>query len=123
MKLFSRIILHGCANVVAFYAIAYGIRSFQTSSDFLEVLTAAAFLTLANIFIRPILKLILSPFIIITFGLFVIVINAFLLWVVDNNSAGITIDGTQTLVIAAIIVSIINILISGSAKSLFQKSV
>lgn len=123
MKLVSRIIFHGCANIVAFYVIAYGIRSFQVSSDFREVLIAAAFLTLANIFIRPILKLILSPFIIITFGLFVIAINAFLLYVVDNYSAGITIYGTKTLVIAALIISVINILISSSAKSLFRKSV
>src|SRR3989344_155684 len=120
MKLFSRIILHGCANVVAFYAIAYGTHSFQISSDFLEVLTAAAFLTLANIFIRPILKLILSPFIIITFGLFVIAINAFILYMVDIYSAGITIDGTRTLVIAALVVSVVNILMSSSAKSLSQ---
>jgi putative membrane protein len=37
-------------------------------------------LALANVFIRPVLKLLSCAFIILTVGLFMLVINTFLLW-------------------------------------------
>jgi len=123
MKIIPRIIFHAIVNVVAFYALAYFMTTFEISNDFIQVLTAALFLTAVNIFIRPILKFFLSPFIIITFGLFVVVINTFLLYGVDNYSDGINIVGFQSLVLSAVIISIFNLLVGSSAKSIYRKSI
>lgn len=49
-------------------------------------------LGLLNVFVRPILKLLGFPFILLTFGLFILVINAIILWLLENaiNLLGIS---------------------------------
>jgi len=51
-----------------------------STSAYLAFAVMAAVLGLVNIFIRPILKFLSCGFIILTLGLFMLVINAFLLW-------------------------------------------
>jgi putative membrane protein len=68
--------------VVAYLILApRGLMSIDGStSAYLAFAVMAAVLGLVNIFIRPILKLLSCGFIILTLGLFMLVINAFLLW-------------------------------------------
>jgi putative membrane protein len=54
--------------------------SVQGSDAWLAFSVMAIVLGLVNIFIRPILKFLSCGFIILTLGLFMLVINAFLLW-------------------------------------------
>lgn len=100
--------------------LAYFLPGFAVSGNPAEVAAAAGLLTLLNIFIRPGLKLLLGPFIILSFGLLIIVLNALLLYIVDIFSAGISIDGAGTLLIATLAISFINIIASISARSLFR---
>lgn len=46
---------------------------------------AAIFMAIINLFIKPILKILALPFMIMTAGLFMIFINAFLLWVLKYS--------------------------------------
>jgi putative membrane protein len=68
--------------IVAYLILApRGLMSIDGStSAYLAFAVMAAVLGLVNIFIRPILKLLSCGFIILTLGLFMLVINAFLLW-------------------------------------------
>ena len=53
-----------------------------------------------------ILVFISLPFIIVTLGLFLVVINAFLLWVTDKLIEDFEIDGCLTAIIASVIISL-----------------
>lgn len=69
---------------------------------------AALVLGLANAVIRPIIKIITFPITIVTLGLFTFIINGFILWVVQNNVTGFTINGFWAAVLGAIVLSIIS---------------
>jgi putative membrane protein len=80
MKLF----LHWLVTVIALYVAVLilpdSLMSVQGSDAWLAFSVMAIVLGLVNIFIRPILKFLSCGFIILTLGLFMLVINAFLLW-------------------------------------------
>ncbi len=51
------------------------------------------------------------PFIIITLGLFLIVINAFLLWITDKLIDGFEIDSIFSTVVASVLISILDLIL------------
>lgn len=83
MKLILRIIFALLSNLTALLAAAYFIKEFEITGGFKEILIIAAVFTLINLFIKPILKLIFSPIIFITFGLGIIFVNAAVLYLLD----------------------------------------
>lgn len=68
-------------------------------------------LALLNTLVRPIIKLFSFPFIILTFGLFHIVINIAILYLADLLSTTLTITGFKPLFLGSILVGIANALI------------
>ncbi|MEK9154533.1 MAG: phage holin family protein [Patescibacteria group bacterium] len=122
MTLIYRIIFFFFLNVIALWTAAYFVKDFEISSDFLNFATAAAIFALINIFIKPVLKLVLGPIIIITFGLGIILVNALALYILDIFSSGINIKGLLPLIYATLIIGAINVLISFSAKRLYKNN-
>ena len=108
MGLISKLITKVALNTVAIYGIAYYLPGFQISGGTKGLLMAALAVTLAHFILRPILKLISFPFLLITFGLFNIVINFFLLWAADAYSTALTIADLKTLFISSIIIGLVN---------------
>jgi putative membrane protein len=80
MKLFTHWLITVIALVVATLILPDSLMSVQGTSAWLAFAVMAIVLGLVNIFIRPILKFLSCGFIILTVGLFMLVINAFLLW-------------------------------------------
>jgi putative membrane protein len=81
MKFFIHWLITIVALVIAYFILApYNLISVQGTSAWLAFAVMAAVMGLVNIFIRPILKFLSCAFIILTVGLFMLVINAFLLW-------------------------------------------
>ena len=116
MSIVSRIVVHLLANAAALYASQHFIEGFGVTPNVGAYLKVAAVLTVVNIIIRPILKLIFSPIIFITLGLGVLVVNALLLYGVDYFLQELTISGLFPLVYATLIISVINWIVSLSAK-------
>ena len=73
-------------------------------------------LTLLHLFLRPIIKLLFGPFIILTLGLGLIAINAALLYLLDTVSGTLTIDGILTLFTLTMIISIMNMVAYATVK-------
>lgn len=67
--------------------------------------------TALNIFIKPILKVILSPVIILTLGLGLLVVNAIILFVLDLLTEHLTIQGALPLILATLLISAANFVI------------
>ncbi|MCL4403851.1 phage holin family protein [Patescibacteria group bacterium] len=116
MKFVARFVFHIVSNAVALLAASYFIPGFMLTGGVVPLATAALVLTLINTFIRPILKLLLGPIVVITFGLFTIVINAALLYLLDLWSPAITIQGYLPLLLGTLIVSAVNAVLGFAAK-------
>lgn len=66
---------------------------------------------LLNILVKPFLILITLPVTILTLGLFVLIINAFLLWLVSGWFSGFKIKGFSDAIILAIVISLVQALL------------
>ncbi|HOC22032.1 MAG: phage holin family protein [Chloroflexi bacterium] len=80
----------------------------------------AVILGLVNAFIRPILKLLTCPLIILTLGLFTLVINGLSLWAAAGLAnvfgVGFFVDGFWSAFFGALIISIVSVLLNTFVK-------
>lgn len=123
MKLISRVIFLLASNLIGLLLANHLIEGFAVSLEPINLLMVVGLLVLFNVFIRPALKLLFTPLIILTLGLFTFVINGAILYVVDILSESLTISGLAPLVYATLLISVINFLISLSARSLYRQRV
>jgi putative membrane protein len=86
-----------------------------TVNGFVAAMIVAGVLGLLNTFVKPVLQLLTIPVTMITFGLFLIVINAILVQVADYFIADFNVKGW----IAAALFSIINSVIMYVLESFF----
>lgn len=104
-------------NSIALYAASWFVAGFIFSGGIKEYAMAGVVLGLLNMIIKPIVKFIAFPVIILTLGLFIIVINALLLWLVDYIFDFITISDIMSLVWATVVIAIVNMIISALTKA------
>ena len=105
-------------NGLALYAAFLFVPGFSFTGGIKEYAIAGVVLGLLNMAVKPVLKLISMPFIILTLGLFTIVINALLLWLVDYIFDFVTILDIYALVWATIVVGIVNVIVSRITKTI-----
>ncbi|MBO9541929.1 phage holin family protein [bacterium] len=115
------------ASALAFLAIALYLPGFHVSDPVSAVL-ASAVLGLFNAILRPILQLFAFPLTLMTFGLFLLVINGLMMWLVPFVVKGVRIEafvanGMQvpafaTAMLAAVLVSLASWLIGGLLRVL-----
>jgi putative membrane protein len=124
IKLVSKIIVIFIVNIISLALAAYFVEGFSISQDPLTYLKLAAIFSVLNLFLKPILKLILGPLLIITFGLGILVVNALLLYILYKiYPAGISIDmssGLYPLVYATLIISIAHFIIGFAIKKAYS---
>ncbi|MBA7667670.1 hypothetical protein ES703_75767 [subsurface metagenome] len=73
---------------------------------------AGLLLGLLNLLVKPIVKILSLPINILTLGIFNIIINAGMLWIVDSIIKGLEIEGFWGYVWSSIVISIISIVVS-----------
>ncbi len=104
-------------NSAALYAAYRFVPGFEFSGGIKEFLLAGTILGLLNFILKPVLRFISFPVIILTLGLFSLVINALILWLVDYIFEFMTIADLTALVWSTIAITIVNMLISGLIKA------
>ena len=105
------ILLSILGNSLGLYFAQYAIQNFAFSGGYQNYLTAGLFLAVLNFTLKPIIKFISAPIILITLGLFIIVINALMLWITDYIFAFMAIESITALVLSTIIIGLINLII------------
>ncbi len=99
-------------NAIAIAASAYFIAGFNLSLSNLEAFAAlVGVFTVLNVVIKPLIRFFLGPLILLTFGLFNLVITGALLYILDLYSQNLTINGLPALVAGTLIITIVNVLI------------
>lgn len=98
-------------NALVLVVIAGYIDAFQLSSIGAAII-ASIILSILNIIVKPILILLTLPVTFLTLGLFLFVINAATLMITQGIMGdSFVIDGFGTAILAAIVMSILNLLI------------
>ena len=98
-------------NALALMLVAFLYSGVQVT-DIIAALIAALVLGLVNALIRPILVVLTLPVTILTLGLFIFVINAFLFWFVAEVVKGFTVSGFIGALIGSLMFSVITIITS-----------
>lgn len=95
-------------NAVILYAGDRFFTAFTVTGGIKALLIAAFTITLLNIFLKPILRLISLPLIWLSLGLFLIVINIAMLWIADLLLSSITFGDFSSMIVLSIIIGFVN---------------
>jgi putative membrane protein len=75
------------------------------------LLLAAVILGLVSVFVKPVVKVLSLPFIILTIGLFLLVVNALMLmltgWIAGQVDVGFEVDGFWTALVGSIVITLV----------------
>ncbi len=116
MALLLRLIINAIAIWVA-SALVSNIQLISpadkgTTGKVIVVLIVAVIFGLVNALVKPIVKLLSLPLVIITLGLFLLIINALMLWLTAAITAttdyGLRVHGVFAAVVGAIIITVVN---------------
>lgn len=111
MKLLLRWLLAACALLL----VAYVYEGVQVRS-FPSALIAAAVIGLFNMLLRPVLVVLTLPVTIVTFGLFLFVINALLFWAAASVLDGFYVGGFWAAMLGSIIYSVIMLVVDAALR-------
>ena len=93
----------------------------EVEDKWFELLLVALILGAISSFVKPILQILSIPFIIITLGLFLLVINAGMLlltsWLAEQLDIGFHVDGFWTAVGGAIVITVVTWMVDGFLQS------
>jgi len=99
-------------NAVALWVAAQLVEGIQLSGDFWPVIFVAAVFGLLNALIKPVALLLSLPFLILTLGLFTIVVNAGMLLLTAAIVDALDVAGFGPAVLGSLIISLVSLLFS-----------
>ncbi len=82
------------------------IPGIEVTGGMVALIGASLFLGIVNALVRPILLLLSIPLILLTMGLFLLVLNALLLWMVGSIVPGFSVAGFWSAFFGAIVISL-----------------
>lgn len=107
-------IIRAIINAIAISVAAYVLPTITVTGDIVPLLIVGAIITLANALLKPILTLLTCPAVLLTLGLFVFVINGFVLYIASEFAGGaLVIDGFWPAFWGGIIMAIVNMILEG----------
>ena len=116
MKLIAKWLL----SAVALLAITYIYSGVQVTS-FSTALIAAFVIGLFNTILRPVLVVLTLPVTLVTLGLFLFVINAFMFWAASGVMNGFRVSGFGAALLGSLIYSVFGLVIESALERLFSK--
>ena len=96
------------ANAIAILLIAYLLPQVMSAEGAVSALAAAFVLGLVNAVIRPVFVLLTLPVTVLTLGIFLLVINGLLLWLVSGIVPGFHVNGFLGAVAGSVLISAIS---------------
>jgi putative membrane protein len=117
MRLVVRLLVNAVALGVAIWLLAgITLRGSSTTARIVTLLVVAAIFAVINSFVRPLAKLLSLPFIVLTLGLLIFVINALMLlltsWISGGLNLAFHVDGFWTALVGSLIVSVVSWLLN-----------
>lgn len=103
-----KFVLRMVVSAAVIFGVAYLSDGWLLSVDgFVAALWAALVLAVVNAFVRPVVKILSLPITILTLGLFALVVNAAMIYLVAWVVPGVDTTGFLPTIVAAIIISVV----------------
>lgn len=116
----NTLLIRWIINAIALWIAVLLVPGIHAPESVVTLAATAAIFGLVNTLIRPVLKLLTCPLILLTLGLFTLVINALMLWLTSWIAGlfglGFTVDGFLAAFLGAIVVSLVSIVLSEFAE-------
>lgn len=114
----TKFILRWVINAIALYLAIFLLngRGLDFTGDWISIIWLALIFGLVNAFLRPLLKVLTCPLIILTLGLFTLLINTFLFWLTGQIgqafNLGLAVNGFWPAFLGGLIVSVVSVVLS-----------
>ncbi len=120
MRIIARFFLHVLANALAILAAEWLIPNVFYSYSFLSLMKLAVLLGVINFVLKPILKTLAAPLILLSLGLFTVIINIFSVWLVTYLAPELNIAGLNAFFWTTIIIIAFNFVVSVAIREAKQ---
>ncbi len=122
MNFLMRTVVVGVAVAADAWLIPGIAVSGSSTAAIVGTLAAVALIIgVVNAFVRPVVAALTGCFIVLTLGLFLLVVNAWMLmlsaWVAGQLGLGFTVDGFSSALLGSILISIVTWLLSGMFRT------
>jgi putative membrane protein len=111
-----RLLLRILVNAAALWIATQIVPGVEHTGTWVSLLLVALVFGVLNAIVRPILKLLTCPLILLTLGLFTFVINALMLWltsaVSERFGLGFHVTGFVPAFLGALVVTVVSVLFS-----------
>lgn len=104
----ARFLVQVVINAIALYVAILWAPGTSGPGDVAGLLWVALVFGVLNAIVRPILKVLTCPFYILTLGLFTLVMNVFMLWILQRVTGMIFFGDFWQTMVAGLIVSIVS---------------
>ena len=112
----TRFILRWAINTAAIYLAIRFVPGISLQSGWVSVIWLALIFGLVNALLRPLLKLLTCPLILLTLGLFTLLINTFLFWLTGQIGhffgIGITVNGFWPAFLGGLVVTVVSVVLT-----------
>jgi putative membrane protein len=112
----TKFILRWAINAIAIFLAIRFVPGISLQSGWVSVIWLALIFGLVNAFLRPLLNLLTCPFIILTLGLFTLLINTFLFWLTGQIGhffgIGITMNGFWPAFFGGVVVTVVSVVLT-----------
>lgn len=112
----AKFLIRWAINAIALYVAVQIVPGIQFSGVWTGILWLALIFGLLNALVRPLLRFLTCPLIILTLGLFSILINTALLLltsaIAQSFSIGFTVDGFWQAVLGSLVISFVSVVMS-----------
>jgi putative membrane protein len=109
-------LLHWAFNAVALWVAAYFLPGLDFNGDLVHLLLVAAVFGIVNSLLRPLLTVLTCPLIILTLGLFTLVINAMMLlvtgWLSERWDLGFSVAGFWPAFWGGLVVGLVSLMLT-----------
>ena len=101
-------------NALALAAAAWLVDGIQMDGDFFDVLVVALVFGILNAVLKPFLLLFSLPLLIVTLGLFALVVNAAMLMITASLLNDFAVSGFWAALLGSLVISIVTMLLGGA---------
>jgi putative membrane protein len=121
----AKFILRWVINAIALFLAVYLVPGVTLEGGWVSIVWLALIFGLINAFLRPLLSLLTCPLIILTLGLFTLLINTFLFWLTSQVGQafgiGFIVDGFWPAFLGGLVVSVVSVIMSLILKDELKK--
>lgn len=99
-------------NALGIWIAAWLLGSVQLDGGFMAIILAGLVLSLVNAFIKPLVVFLSLPALLITLGLFMFIINGFMVFVASQLVGALQIDGFTNAILAGMVIGLVNYILT-----------